>query len=60
MPSQVITSGLHGRRRLSIPGVRFDGRVTGHLRVRSDAAGHVTYNAGSLADSGHVSVYEKE
>ena len=53
----VLDLDLHADARLSIPGVRFDGRVTGHLQVRSDAAGHVTYDAGSLAVSGHVSAY---
>lgn len=44
--------------KFSIPGVKAEGTVTGHLRVATDASGHVTYDAASLSFSGGVYVYD--
>ena len=43
--------------KLSIPGFRLKGDVTGHLKMKVDNSGHVTYDVGSLAFDCDLYIY---
>ncbi|HEY2784767.1 MAG TPA: hypothetical protein VGJ05_07295 [Fimbriiglobus sp.] len=42
----------------SIPGIKAEGTLTGHLKMTTDNMGHITYDVASLHFSGSVSVYD--